>query len=434
MPDLRGWVTENRRDVTLWGQYTRRVVGLLLLAAVLFFVWLARPIIPTLLIAAVIAFLIEPMVSGLQRLLHVPRILGALVVLVLVVLVIVLLVVVFAPLLANQFSQVNVNLADALQGVLGWLRTTSEGLREISVLGFQADLNPYVDDFQQYLDPASFPQLLPSGESLFGSLPSLLATGVGTLAGFATTVGRFLLTLLFTLLYIVYLVHDAPRMAAGARSLIPDEQHREVAELRERLAKVWKSYFRGQLLLVTMFGVLVGLTMWALGLRAALIIGVLSAVMDLIPTLGALIAGGLTVVVALVQGSSWMGVNNFLFALIVLGAYLVLQQVEASVLQPRIMGSRVDLPGFVVIVGVTAGAAIAGILGAYLAVPVIATIREVFLFFFVRVVDMPPAATGVVVEAPPQSLVRRRRPPQRRRPPATGPRAPRPRPRGPRSR
>jgi len=64
----------------------------------------------------------------------------------------------------------------------------------------------------------------------------------------------------------------------------------------------------------------------------------------------------------------------------VLGVYLGLQQLESSVLQPRIMGRSVELPGIVIIVGIMAGASVAGILGAYLAVPVMATGRIVFLY------------------------------------------------------
>jgi predicted PurR-regulated permease PerM len=147
------------------------------------------------------------------------------------------------------------------------------------------------------------------------------------------------------------------------------------------------AYFRGQLLLVTIFGVMVGLVMWGLGLPSALIVGIISAVMDLVPTVGALVAGGLAVIMALIQGSEHIGVNNFVFAAIVLGSYLGLQQVESSVLQPRIMGRSVELPGLVIIVGVTVGATVAGVLGAYLAVPVMATARLVFLYLYRKLTE-----------------------------------------------
>lgn len=72
--------------------------------------------------------------------------------------------------------------------------------------------------------------------------------------------------------------------------------------------------------------------------------------------------------------------ENWVFALIVAGAYLAVQQICALVIEPRLVGKRLDLPPFVVLLSVLAGAAIGGILGAYLAVPLLASAREIVRF------------------------------------------------------
>lgn len=387
----------------IWSEYTRRVIGLLLLAALLLLLWISRPIISALIIAAVIAFLIEPLVAALHRRLKVPRILGAIVVLFVLLALLLLAAAVLAPVLVDQFTQVSFNVTDAVEGLLDWLRRTSESLRTFSLFGFRADLNPYVDAFQDALDPASLGQLLPSGEQIFGSAAGILTTAAGTLAAFTLGLGQLLLTLFLIVIYTLYLVNDGPSLAASLSRLLPERQRDELAELKIQIVRVWRAYFRGQLLLVSIFGVMVGLTLWALGLPSALIVAIIAGVMDLVPTLGALVAGSLAVIMALIQGSTRLDVNNFVFAGIVFGSYLGLQQLEASLLQPRIMGRSVDLPGVVIILGITVGATVAGILGAYLAVPVMATARLVFLYLYGKLTQPqpPPPPEPEVAQPPP---------------------------------
>lgn len=364
----------------LWSEYTRRAIGLTAVGAFVLVVYAARGVLAPLIMAIVLAFLIEPLVSYLNRRLRVPRAIAGLVVLVLLLALFLLVVMVLAPILVDQFSQVRFNVGDAVGGALEWLRTTSESLRSLKVGGYELGLGPYVDSFQAKLEPSAVVDFLPSGQDLFGSIDSILSTTAGALAGFASSLGRLLLTLFLTLIYSLYLVSDGPRLASSAWALVPSRHRPELEELQGQVVRVWRAFFRGQLLMVTLFGLSVGLVMWGLGLPSALIVGIMAGVMDLVPSIGALVAGGLAVLMALIQGSEHLGVGNLAFALIVLGCYLGLQQVESSVLQPRIMGRSVELPGIVIIVGIMAGASVAGILGAYLAVPVMATARVVGLY------------------------------------------------------
>ncbi|GAB4258565.1 MAG: AI-2E family transporter [Thermoleophilia bacterium] len=390
---------------SVWSEYTRRVVGLLVGVLILFILWLARGVLAPLIVAGVIAFLIEPLVRGLQRI-RVPRILGALLVLLVLLALCALIVAVLTPVLIDQFSQVRFNVDDALRSLAAWLRDVSDAFRNFNLFGYSMDLNPYVDEFQRRLDPAALADLLPSGQDLFGSATGLLTATAGTLVSFASTLGSLLFTLFLTFIYTLYLVSDGPRLAAGVRGLIPPAHHAELEALLARIARVWRAYFRGQLLMVTLFGTMVGLSLWLLGLPGALILGILAGVMDLVPSLGALVAGGLTVIMALIQGSTHLDINNLVFAAVVLGVYLGLQQLEASVLQPRIMGRSVELPGIVIMVGIVVGASVAGILGAYLAVPVMATGRIVFLYVYGKLTDEAAAAdTGGGPAAPAEAAI-----------------------------
>ncbi|MBU2601777.1 MAG: AI-2E family transporter [Actinobacteria bacterium] len=364
----------------IWSQYTRRAIGILLVGVLMLMIYAARGVLAPLVMAGVLAFLIEPLVSYLNRRLRVPRVVAGLLVLLLLLALFLVAVMVLAPILVNQFSQVRFNVDDAVDGALEWLRAASESLRSFSVGGYELGLGPYVDSFQKRLEPSAVVGFLPSGQDLFGSIDSILSTTAGALAGFASSLGRLLLTLFLTLIYSLYLVSDGPRLASSAWSLVPVRHRPELEELQCQVVRVWRAFFRGQLLMVTLFGLSVGLVMWGLGLPSALMVGIMAGVMDLVPSIGALVAGGLAVLMALIQGSEHLAVGNGMFALIVLAVYLGLQQLESSVLQPRIMGRSVELPGIVIIVGIMAGASVAGILGAYLAVPVMATARVVGIY------------------------------------------------------
>jgi predicted PurR-regulated permease PerM len=153
------------------------------------------------------------------------------------------------------------------------------------------------------------------------------------------------------------------------------------ASLGRRVLDVWITYAKGQLLLAVIIGGLTWLVSAAIGLRWALLMGAIAGLFESVPSVGPVVAVIPAVIVALWKGSTVIAVENWVFALIVLGAYLVIQQTGSLFIGPRVLGERLHLPGIVVFVGVIAGAALGGIVGALVAVPLIATLREVILYF-----------------------------------------------------
>lgn len=150
-----------------------------------------------------------------------------------------------------------------------------------------------------------------------------------------------------------------------------------VPSLSERLVRVWITYVKGQFVLALIIGGLTWLVSAGLGLRWALALGAVAGLFEAVPSIGPIVAVIPAVIVALWQGSSVIPVDNWVFALIVLGAYTLIQQVGALVIEPRVLGERLQLPPLLVFVGVLGGAALGGVVGALLAVPVIASLREI---------------------------------------------------------
>jgi predicted PurR-regulated permease PerM len=187
-----------------------------------------------------------------------------------------------------------------------------------------------------------------------------------------------------------YLIRDAARLRGFLDRMAPPAYTDELRRLREQINDVWTAFFRGQLVL----GLVVGLSVWILmslvGLPNAGLMGLIAGALEVIPTFGPILATIPALLVALFQGSTYLPLGNFWFAVLVVGIYLMIQQVENAYLQPRIMGTRLQLHPLVVFLGVLAGGLLAGVLGVFLAAPVVGTLRVLVLYVYAKLVDEVP--------------------------------------------
>jgi predicted PurR-regulated permease PerM len=136
----------------------------------------------------------------------------------------------------------------------------------------------------------------------------------------------------------------------------------------ERVTESVSRWAIGVIVIATIAGTTQGVTAWLLGSSFALALGVIAGLLDMIPNIGATIAG--FVLVPALWAEEGIGA-----AVIMLIVLLVYQQVENNVLTPKIQGKAVNLSGFFIIVAVTLFGALLGVLGALTAVPLAATVQ-----------------------------------------------------------
>jgi putative heme transporter len=190
--------------------------------------------------------------------------------------------------------------------------------------------------------------------------------GIGEIAtNVVIAVGSIIAALVLTLVLLFFIVKDGPEIVAWAALRCPPE-HRDT--LAAVAARTWRSlggFMRGTALvaLIDAIGIAIGLAI--LGVPLVLPLAFLVFLGGFIPVVGALVTGLLAVFVAWAHG----GLGTAIAALVVV---LLVQQIESNVLQPIIMRKAVSLHPVVILAGITAGAIIAGIIGAFLAVPVAA--------------------------------------------------------------
>ncbi len=152
-----------------------------------------------------------------------------------------------------------------------------------------------------------------------------------------------------------------------------------LSPLLKRLGDVWATYFKGQLIAAGVIGGLTWVASAIIGLSYPGLLGIVAGVLETVPGLGPLVALVPAIAVALWKGSL-LPVPRWALVLIVIAIYIAIQQLAAWVIEPHILGKRLRLPPLLVLFVVIVGAFLAGPLGAILAVPVLASLREIIRF------------------------------------------------------
>lgn len=174
---------------------------------------------------------------------------------------------------------------------------------------------------------------------------------------------------LLMLVVLFFFLKDGRRIIDGILSVVPERFRGRVADMADQGWETLAAYFRGQLLVAFVDAVFIGLGLLILRVPLALPLAVLIFFGGLFPIVGAVTTGTLAVLVALADG-------ELADALIVLALILAVQQLESNVLEPMILGRVIHLHPLVVLLSITAGAVLIGVLGAFLAVPVVAVVAR----------------------------------------------------------
>jgi predicted PurR-regulated permease PerM len=250
------------------------------------------------------------------------------------------------PEVVGQITQVNLNL--------------SQGIRKIQ-------------DFVLQTFPVSQSQVEQGISEAFNTLQSSIGNVATQVLGAAGAVVGLLLQIFVTLFLFFFFVKDGPRFYRWLRAAAPSSRRRNVEELLPQIWSTLQAYLSGVVIVGLIDAVFIAIALIVVGVPLVLPLAVLTFFGAFFPLVGAIVAGAVAALVALVTG----GVTD---ALIIVGATVVVQQVEGNVLQPLIMGRQVELHPAVTLLAVTGGGAVAGIVGAFLAVPVAAVTRRVLRY------------------------------------------------------
>lgn len=311
------------------------------------FLYLVRSILPPFFVGGVLAYVLGPVVAGIEERWRLPRPISVLLLYLAIVGPLVVVVVYLGPPLFTETHQF------AIRAPLLLERTM------IELFG----PGPY-----NLLGTSVGPKQLPA--DLFESLRQSGGTPGAALRA-ATAIFGFLLRAFLSLIISVYLLIDSRGVNHALMRLVPSDRRDEVTRVSEEINQTLARYIRRQILLV---GLVSGVTFAGLELifhlRYALPLAVATGFLEIVPFVGPVAAGTIAALVALSQSGTSLMLGVIVF-------YVVVRQIEDQLVMPLVLGRAIALHPIVVIFAVLAGGALAGVIGTLLAVPVAAAIKVV---------------------------------------------------------
>ncbi len=377
-----------------WSPQTKIAVavGLVVFAALVF--WFSRAALPILAMAGIVAFLVAPMVRGLHRRFHWPRWLALALGYVVVLIVSLSLIAILAVGITQSLAGIDiVGMEDNLRGVAQWFVDESDGL---VIFGIGIDMTEITEPIKTWLADEAVSGANGGGIKIDAdALQGLLGGAFNSIRTVTGLLTAMVMSALITMMIAIYLNADSAKFYQWLHRTVPPGYERDGAMLSDRISGVWRGYIYGQLINSLITGVMVFIVLALVGVQGAFLMGVIMMLFNMIPTFGPIIAAFPGVIAALVGGSTrWPDMNNFVFALIVAGIYVVVVQAQANVIAPKVMGRAVRLSPVVIMISLIVGFNVAGLIGSLLAVPVVASIKEIVSYLYAKVVDREPFANG----------------------------------------
>jgi predicted PurR-regulated permease PerM len=341
-------------------QDTSRRWQLLAITVVIgYLLWLLAPVLMPFAVAAMLAYLGDPLADRLERL-GLNRMWAATVVFVVLLVVVGGVLLLLIPLLARQVENLLANLPHYGE----WAQNTAWPW-------LQARL---------HLDPHTFDsdRLLAAIKAHMGSLGGVASTVLGTVSRSGVGVVLWLTNLVLIPVVAFYLLRDWDRLVATIDRVLPRSVQPTIAHLARESDQILGAFVRGQLLVMLALGVFYGAGLGVVGLTVGPLIGMVAGLLSFVPYLGFIVGFVAAIVAALVQYGDWAHV------LLVCGVFVVGQLLEGYVLVPKLVGDKIGLHPVAVIFAVLAGGYLFGFLGVLLALPAASVIMVLLRYLLER--------------------------------------------------
>jgi predicted PurR-regulated permease PerM len=322
-------------------------------------------------IALVLAYFMLPLVDLLST--RLPRAVAILLVYLVFIGIVWALFAWLTPPITEQIRQFTSQLPAYSEQVQNWTKAVADWYNSL----------PISDDVRQSIE---------SGVSnSLGAISSAIQQGVlGVLQAVSRAMG-FIVGLLIIPFWLFYVLKDKDRGIAAFNNMLPRSSRPDVWRIVRIINGVLSSYIRGQLLLAVAVGVATVIGMLIVGAPYALLLGLISAVTEVIPVIGPVLGAIPGLAVAAFTG-------DWVLLLKVLVVYVLVQQLENNLLVPKIQGDSVKLHPAMIMVALVIGSQVAGLLGLIVAVPVAAILRDLYLYLYLRFAEgfRPQAAEARV--------------------------------------
>jgi len=348
-----------------WSSTTKRII---LVGVIIILAYVAAhfgKIIPPLLVVVILSYILHPFVEFLEVRLRLPRT-GAVVLVFLVLITLLALApAILVPVVIQEAEKIDLDLQQLTDSITDYLA------QPVVILNYNIDLLTLYNE-------------------LLGSARDFISPFAAQTVGFIFDVAEVFMWIVVVLVVCFYLLKDVETIVRAMDQLVPPDHLDEFRKLRHAVNGIWHDFFRAQLIQCLVIGTIVGVVMALAGVRDALVLAAIAALFELIPKAGHTVSGAIGMLFAFFQGPGYHQMPNPLFALLVGGLYAVIFLIDTNYILPRILGRRVHLHPLVVIIGIIAGTALGGVLGMFMATPVLGTLRVLGRYVHRKLLDMDP--------------------------------------------
>lgn len=318
---------------------------LIAIIASVYIFYVGQDIIIPLLLSIFFAIILQPIVYFLKNKIGIPKVIGAIVTVAILVTIIV-----------GIFIYISLQVGDIVS----------------DIDKIQSNLNIHVSNIQDFIrakfsissnDQNSFmneaaKDSIEKGKELIGV----------TLSSFSNTVLNTILVPIYTFLFLLYGTH----CKIFLNKLVSKEHHIILNDVLIQIKSTVKNYIFGLILELIFVSLLTTLGLYIIGVKYAIVLGLITGILNLIPYMGILFAGIITIIASL-TGSADLSI---VFGIIIVN--IVVQFIDNNILVPLIVSSKVKINAISTIVGILIGSALAGISGMFLAIPIIAIFKVIF--------------------------------------------------------
>lgn len=311
---------------------------------VLWALYLSRAILTPFILAAIFAYLLNPVVSFFYHKIKLPRTISIIIIYLLIISAIIVSSVFLTRRVINESSELGDYITSLIETTEAQLETLPGWIRPMAE------------------------------ETLSSFEKSKLFSPVSLFTIFPEAISRIVSLFVF-LFSAFYFLKEGGKMIDRLLNFIPHNYRIEIEILLRKINSAWSGYLRGQLFILLIVSSILFIALSIVGVRFALILAIFSGFAEIVPIIGPIVAGVVAALVVLITGNNNFGLNPLTAVLIVGIIYFVVRQFQDYVINPHILGKMTKLHPLLIFFSVLAGGHLFGILGFVLAIPVVATFR-----------------------------------------------------------
>ena len=325
--------------------YAKLAFILLTFIGLTYILYVGQDIIIPIMLAFLFAIILRPIVHFLKFRLHFPHVIAAII----AVMVFVLLIIGIIAFISYQVSDMTSDFGKIQRNLTIHVNNIQQFVKENFNLSSR-EQNKYISEATN--------DTIKNGKEVIGS----------TLMLFTNTFLNLILIPIYTFLILLYRNHFILFLS----KLVKNENHNLLKEILNHIKFAVRNYIVGLILEMFVVSVLTAAGLMIIGVEYAILLGIITGILNLIPYIGILFAGLITIIASLT------GTADLSIIIGVIVVNIIVQLIDNNILVPMIVNSKVEINAFVSIIGIIIGGAIAGVAGMFLAIPLIAILKVIF--------------------------------------------------------